>query len=92
MFLFSLCAVGSPLKWRNIEFNTTTTIDDPVWKELIMWSNETLGEGPLLTTIGRNRSISRIPSPEEIENETIRQFESLKVGLRFVLNFFLNLQ
>lgn len=52
-----------------------------------MWSNETLGEGPLLTTIGRNRSMPRIPTSEELENQTIRQFEMLKVRVViFVFN------
>ena len=58
----------------------TTVSDDPGWRELVMWSNETLGERPLLTTIGRNQSYPRVSTTSEQDDRTLRQLESLKVS------------
>lgn len=71
--------VGNPLKWRNIELNISTRADDPMWKELILWSNESLQEKPILNALNRNHSVLQPLSTEELENQTLKQFEMLKV-------------
>lgn len=59
--------------------NTTTSVDDPEWADLVVWSNETLKDEPLLNAITRNHSLPRVLSAEELENQTLKQFELLKV-------------
>lgn len=72
--------IGNPLKWRNIELNTTIKVDDPAWKDLVLWSNETSKDVPLLDAVNRNRTLPRALTAEELENETLKQFQKLKVN------------
>ncbi|XP_065202561.1 sphingomyelin phosphodiesterase isoform X2 [Planococcus citri] len=78
--LFLISVTGNPLKWRNVELNTTTRADDPVWQELVIWSNETLNDQPLLSNGIRNHTVSPVLSAEQLENQTIEQFKLLKVN------------
>lgn len=64
--------------------NTTASVDDPEWKELVIWSNETLNDEPLLNAISRNHSLPRVLSAEELENQTLKQFELLKVRNTYI--------
>ena len=86
--LFAFLFIGHPLKWRNVQLNVTSVLDDPGWRELIMWSNETLGEGPLLTTVGRNQSYPRAPTTNEQDDRMLKQLELLKVRKIKIRNSF----
>lgn len=77
---------ANPLRWRNVEFNTTAKTDDPVWSELLIWSNETVNDEPLLESVNRTHIIPRVLTPEELENQTIREFEKLKVSTVWIFS------
>ena len=65
------------MKWRNIELDVNVAVDDPEWRELLLWSNETLEEEPLLTSVSPDRSDLQSPQVDQQDEETSKVCDAI---------------
>lgn len=56
-----------------------------MWQELMIWSNETSADEPLLINANRTHVLPHALSDEELENETMKRFQLLKVCIRIFI-------